>query len=495
LKRQNDIRVLFLALLSSGIIFTACFRDEAPQPGAVALVGVRVINLNDGVSGEPSDVLIRDGHIERISATDPDSIPTAYSRFEAEGTYAIPGLWDMHTHIRNDEELETFVPLLVAHGVIGLRDLWGFFPEEFDERLANVPHAPYTYAAARQMMGNNSATANDARARVQMLAEIGVDFIKVQSDVPADSFYAIIDEAQSLGLDVAGHTPIGVSVSNASSAGLETQEHLVEVLVETSDRANSIRADRVHRLTSSELSMGEYILELGYPDLEPMLSTWNEERENELFSTLVENHTWQVPTLALFRAWSRVHLSEFWDNDALRYVPASWRDTWTPTGHKWYSKFQANDPETVRSRIRGTYQALLQILGRMHAAGVPIMAGTDASQWNFIVPGQSLHDELAIYVEAGMTPLEALRTATVAPIEFLGLEDQAGSVDIGKRADMVLLDENPVEDIGNLGSIRAMMIRGRIFDRDYLEALLNDLERRSNPDVQLGRSSATALAE
>jgi len=481
LNQQNNVRVLFLALLSSGIVLTACTRNEAPQPGAIALIGVRVINLNVGVAGEPSDILIRDGQIEGISATNSASIPSTYKEFEAEGMYVIPGLWDMHTHIRNDDELETFVPLLVAHGVVGVRDFWGFYPAEFDERLANVPHAPHTYAAARQMMGNNSATVGDARSRVRMLAERGVDFIKVQSDVPVDSFYAIVDEARSLGLDVAGHTPIGVSVSDASEAGLVSQEHLLEIVVETSEHAEAIRAQRVSSLTSGDLSMGEYILELGYPDLEPMLSTWSEEREQMLFDTLIENHTWQTPSLVLFRAWSTMHLPEFWDNPSLKYVPVDWRDSWTPTSHKWYSHFPTDDPELVHARIRATYESLLPILQRMHEAGVPIMAGSDASQWNFLVPGQSMHEELAIFVEAGMTPLEALRTATAAPIDFLGQQGIAGAVAAGKRADLVILAKNPLEDIRNLSSVQAVLIRGSLFDREYLDDLLGELEQRSNP--------------
>lgn len=116
----------------------ACSRDEAPQPGAVALVGARVIDLHDGVAGEPSDILIRDGRIEYVFTTSPESIPTTYSRFDAAGTYVIPGLWDMHTHIRNDEELEAFIPLLVAHGIVGFRDMWGFYPREFEDRLREV---------------------------------------------------------------------------------------------------------------------------------------------------------------------------------------------------------------------------------------------------------------------------------------------------------------------------------------------------------------------
>jgi len=479
---QRIPSIASLILVISSMIVAACSQDEGPEPGAIVLIGARVIDLDDGAAGEPSDILIRGGRIERIMATDTYSIPTTYLRFDADASYVIPGLWDMHTHIRNDEELETFIPLLVAHGVVGLRDLWGFFPAEFDERLADTPHAPYTYAAATQMMGNNSATPEIARERVRTLAERGVDFIKVQSDLPVESFYAIIDEAHSLGLDVAGHTPIGVAASDASEAGLVTQEHLLEIIVATSELADTLRARRVETLTSNDLPMGEYIWELGYPDLEPMLGTWSEEREQELFATLIKNHTWQVPTLALFHAWSRIHKPEFWDNDALKYIPAGWRATWTPTTHKWYSLFPTEDPDLVHSRIRAQYDALFQVLQRMHAAGVPIMAGTDASQWNFIVPGQSLHEELAIYVEAGMTPLDALRTATVAPIEHLGLQDQAGSVETGKRADLVLLDENPLENIANLGSIHAVLIGGQLFDRDYLDALLGDLEHRSNPD-------------
>ena len=181
-----------------------------------------------------------------------------------------------------------------------------------------------------------------------------------------------------------------------------------------------------------------------------------------------------------FARGRHAHLPEFWDDPGLKYVPVAWRNTWTPEEHKWYSHFPTDDPERLQARMRGFYDSLLPILKRMHEAGVPIMAGTDASNWNFLVPGQSLIEELEIFVDIGMTPLEALRTATVAPINFLNLLDRAGSVEPGKRADLVLLDENPLENIGNLRSIRAVLIGGKPFDRAYLDALLDDLERRSN---------------
>ena len=276
-------RLPLFALVLSGILITACTFGEIPQPGAVALVSVRVIDLNDGIASEPSDILIRDGRIEQVAATDPKAIPPSFTQFVFENAYVIPGLWDMHTHIQNDEELETFVPLLVAHGVVGFRDHWGLFPDEFAEHLADVPHAPRVVASARQMMGSNASTPAMARERVRGLAGRGVDFIKVQSDVPEDSFYAIIDEARLLGLDVAGHTPIGVSVSDASSAGLVTQEHMLEILFETSELGESIKTQRETALTSGNLSMGEYMLELGYPDVRPLLQTWSAERRKRAF--------------------------------------------------------------------------------------------------------------------------------------------------------------------------------------------------------------------
>jgi hypothetical protein len=255
---------------------------------------------------------------------------------------------------------------------------------------------------------------------------------------------------------------------------------LLEVFVETSSEAEKIRSDRIALSARDDMPFGEYFLEFGYPDLQPMFDTWSEVREQELFDTLIRNKTWQVPTLVLFRVWSKMHLPEYWDDPALEYVPASWRETWTPETHKWYSLMPKDDPELVPGRIRTNSDAQIAITGRMHAAGVPILAGTDASQWNFLVPGQSLHEELEIFVQVGMTPLESLRTATVSPTEYLGLTDQAGTVDIGKQANLVLLNKNPLEDIRNARNIRAVILEGALLDREYLDGLLRDVHRRSN---------------
>ena len=451
--------------------------------GPIAVVGTRIIGLDSGVVSANTDILIEDGLIADIRPTGSDAIPDRFHQFDANGAYVIPGLWDMHTHIRNDEEFETFIPLLIAHGVLGLRDVGGFYPDEFEERLSQLPHAPkvFAFAAVDQMLGSNAGTPEKARERVAYLAERGVDFIKVQSDIPSDSFFATLDEAKTRGVEAVGHTPIGVSVTDASNAGLRTMEHLLEVFVETSTQADKIRADRVAFSIRDDVPLGESILEQGYPVLQPMFDTWSEEREQELFDTLIRNKTWQVPTLVLFRVWSNMHMPEFWDDPGLEYVPASWRKTWTPETHKWYSLMPLDDPELVPGRIRANSDAQIAITGRMHAAGVPILAGTDASQWNFLVPGQSLHEELEIFVQVGMTPLESLRTATIYPTEYLGLMDEAGTVDIGKQANLVLLNMNPLEDIRNARNINAVVLDGALLDRKYLDALLQDVHLRSNP--------------
>lgn len=483
--------VLLLVWTISGVSCTTRDQSDAAEEslfgpgisGPVALVGTRIIDLDSGVISADNDILIDDGVIADIRPTGSVDIPAQFHQFDANGAYVIPGLWDMHTHIRNDEEFDTFVPLLIAHGVLGLRDVGGFYPDEFEERLSRLPHAPkvFAFAAVDQMLRSSAGTPRQARERVATLAARHVDFIKVQSNVSSDSFFAILDEAKIHGLSVVGHTPYAVSVSDASNAGLRTMEHLLEVYVETSSQADKIRSDRVTFSVRDDVSPGESMLELAYPDLQPMLDTWSEERERELFNTLIRNQTWQVPTLVLFRVWSKMHVPEFWDDPALEYVPASWRATWTPETHKRYSQLPLDDLDLVSGRIRANSDAQIELTGRMHAAGVPILAGTDSSQWNFLVPGQSLHEELEMFVQAGMTPLESLRTATISPIEYLGLVDHSGAVELGKLANLVLLEENPLEDIRKARNIKAVVLEGTLLDRDYLDALLRDVRQRSNP--------------
>ena len=258
------------------------------------------------------------------------------------------------------------------------------------------------------------------------LAEQGVDFIKVTQSLDRDTYFAIASEARALALPLAGHVPINdngvgyrVSGVEASNAGQKCFEHL-----------------------------------LGVPlPFEPQDST--------LIPTLLKNGTWVDPTLVTY--WARAHVHELAakrDYPRLVHISPALKQFWASQLVDYPSK---NDIQLLVLKWRLAQVAPLQ------KAGVPLLAGTDLG-FAYIFPGD-VKRELELFVEAGLSPLEALRTATVNPARYLDKERELGSVEEAKIADLVLLDANPLSDIRNVWRVDAVVLNGRFFDHEHLEAM------------------------
>jgi hypothetical protein len=195
------------------------------------------------------------------------------------------------------------------------------------------------------------------------------------------------------------------------------------------------------------------------------LDSYSDERAAELFKTFAKNQTHQCPTLTVHRMFARLTEPSFTSDPRTRYTPMLMKAAWAQTA-LWVLPIAKN-----KDAQQKLFEKALVMVRGMHAAGVPILAGTDTSN-PYCMAGFSLHDELALLVEAGLSPLAALQAATIVPARYLKEEDRSGSVDVGKRADLVLLDANPLDDVKNTTKIRAVVLAGKPFDRAALDALL-----------------------
>jgi hypothetical protein len=256
-------------------------------------------------------------------------------------------------------------------------------------------------------------------------------------------------------------------------------EHLLEILVTISPSEEQVRSDRRAALLDANLSRGEYVFELALTPLEELLATRDTVREEALYRLLARNQTWQVPTLSDIEAYSRAPDPQFWANPGLEYVPASWRVTWQIPNHRWYRVIPEDRYEETQRQIARHLGILKEMIQRMNRLGVPFLAGTDAAQWNFQVPGESLHDEIRLLNEAGLTRLEALRAATYGPAECLRLTDDFGTVMRGRKASFVVLDESPLEDMGATRGIHAVVVDGELLDRAALDSILRGAKERA----------------
>jgi imidazolonepropionase-like amidohydrolase len=296
--------------------------------------------------------------------------------------------------------------------------------------------------------------AADGRKTVDDLQKDGADFIKIQSLIPRDGYFAAAEEAKKRGITFVGHVPDAVRANEASNAGQKSIEHLTGVFEACSPREDEFVA-------GSPKGPGKFV------------ASYDEARAKALIALFAKNQTWQVPTLVWEHGQWLIDESDFRKDPLTKYAPAAWKDRTWPMFTKDILKDMDTDPAPVRERFT---QMELEIVNKMQHAGVPLLAGTDTAAGVHVFPGFSLHEELEFFVKAEFTPLEALQTATLNPAKFLGLEADLGTVEKGKIADLVVLDANPLDDIHNTQKIHAVVLAGKFFSRKDLDDMLRSVE-------------------
>ncbi|PHK97285.1 hypothetical protein CGL56_17045 [Neolewinella marina] len=489
-KVNNDIHWLFrgrvytaaLCLLLVNIL--TCQRPE-PLKGDVLITNVNVIDVERGVVVSSQQVLLRGDTIHAILDADQDRPLEATTVIEGEGRYLMPGLWDMHVHNTGDELMRTaFLPLYIAHGITGIREMSGL-PEDFlmkdsvDQELLVGPTivmgSPLVDGLSTWNVGDHHLTIPDeaaARAIVDTIKAQGYDFVKTYSFLSRDNYLAIMQRARELDIEVNGHIPNEVSAFEAIEAGHRTIEHMIGLELSAASNEGELRERLQQRIRAiqpdspADVSR-ETFLAIEYepvPHVDPA-------KEDSLFALLADRDTWVVPTLVLQRIISYPEDEQFWDDDFQRYIDIHNRDTLLERDYQ------------ARGRLKPTIDYRMRSLKRLHDRGGKILAGSDMNG------GIPLHVELQLMVESGLTPAAALRTATLNPAEYLGHTAETGTVEAGKRANLVLLEENPLDDIRNTLTIAAVINRGRVYDRAQLDAL------KSRAVAVLDRVEAQVLAE
>ncbi|MBV8891890.1 MAG: amidohydrolase family protein [Acidobacteria bacterium] len=362
---------------------------------------------------------------------------------------------------------EEIIPLLlVANGITGVRDMGGDL-EPLKQWRADIASGkmigPRMLISGPMLDGPVPQfpssvpirTAAEARGAVEELTKGGADFIKIQSLIPRDGYFAAAEEARKLHMTFVGHVPDAVRAVEASNAGQKSIEHLTGVF--------------------EGCSTAEYELmkQPRGPGRGRFLSTYDRARAKALIALFVKNHTWQVPTLYWERGEWIIEQTNAGPDPLEKYAPVAWKKRTWPMFTSDITKHWSTDPLSDRKKF---VQSEFEMVGEMNRAGVPILAGTDAAAGVRVYPGFSLHEELGLLRQAGLSTMQVLQAATSSPARFLGLED-TGIVAKGKRADLLLLDANPLEDIANTKRIRSVVLAGRYLSRDDLDALLRRVER------------------
>jgi imidazolonepropionase-like amidohydrolase len=306
-----------------------------------------------------------------------------------------------------------------------------------------------------------TTTPDEGRAAVRRLKGMKADFVKVYSSLPPDVYRAVVAEAKAQGLPVAGHCPELVSVVEASDAGQRSVEHLMGVHLACSKDEAALRKELAAALEGKEKLDLRAVGRVG----EKAADSYDPDKAKAVYAKFVANRTWQCPTLVVIRQIGGLGPDPVKD-DAVRYMTPFVRDMWK----------RMINPFARESFKRG-YDGRLKMVRAMHAAGVPLLAGTDCTNPH-TYPGFSLPVELELLVGCGLSPAEALRTATLNPAKFFGEEKTAGTVEAGKRADLVLLEADPLAKVGNVRAVAGVVANGRYLPAGELKKMLADVEAK-----------------
>jgi imidazolonepropionase-like amidohydrolase len=389
-------------------------RELAPlQTGTFAVVGATVIDGTDGPAIPNATLVIRDGRIAAVGPSASTPAPRGVATVDAAGQFVIPGLWDMHAHVGQID----WGPAYLASGVTTIRDMGGEFPflKAYKDALAAGALGPRLLNAglidgpgARAFGRVSVSTADEARAAVRKYRDAGFEQIKVYLAVPPDLVPVITDEAHRLGMTVTGHVPTGMTQDGVIAAGFDSIAHMsLRGAPGSPEAAASIASLKSHQIV-----------------IDPTLS-WNEFLNRPATTPLSSIHP-DIDRLppTLTRLLSSTTPGNAGRGAASAGPPASWR-----------------------------------LLAEGRNAGLVIVAGTDKG-----IPGFSLAREVEIYAEGGMTPLQALQSATIQPARAMKLDKDTGTLEVGKRADFVLLASNPLLRVSAIRNPKSVAVNGRLYD-------------------------------
>ncbi len=458
--RQPTRTCCLLAIFAVSFVMSACGGPDTLIAGDIAFIDVNVLPMDSEHVLEDQVVVIQDGRIIAIGSANDIGPEEGVEVIDGDDFYLMPGLTEMHGHLpdprQSDVDIKNVLFLYVANGVTTVRGMQGD-PSQFRMR-EQIRHGlligPQLYLASRSMNGDLVSVAAEAEQRVREYKVDGYDLLKVHEGLTVEAFHALAETAKEVGIPFGGHVPDEVGLRGALAVGQRSIDHLdnyVEALVPDAFQPNS---------------------PVGFRGVGELMTIVDESLISDLVEATVDAGTWVVPTMVL---WETAFFNERGSSEVLserpetKYMPPETIERWIKAVD---DRFESTDIDTNR-RVAALRRSVLMAL---HEGGANIALGTDSPQI-FNVPGFSIHHEMALYVELGMTPYEVLEIATRRPAEYFDAVDDFGIVAEGQRADLLLVTDNPFNDIRNVANRAGVMLNGRWFSEAEIENRLDEMAR------------------
>lgn len=436
-------RIQFLVAVLAALVSAPPARAQEGQ--AIAFVGATVLPMDGARTLTNHTVIVRGDRIVEVGPATTVRVPEGAQRIEAGGKFIIPGLAEMHGHVPPPNAPEAFINdvlfLYVANGITTVRGMLGA-PGQLELRAkANRGEliAPTLYLAGPSFNGNSVSSPEQAAQMVREQKAAGWDLLKVHPGLTREEYDAMARTAKEVGIRFGGHVPQDVGLLHAMEMGQETFDHLDGYMEYLEGDQGPVPIDRLRDIAQRTKAAG----------------------------------AWVVPTMALWETLMGVpELEELTAFPELRYMPPNMVAQWTNAHRERLANRQMD-----RAAGQTVAENRMRLLDVMQEQGVGILMGTDAPQ-QFSVPGFSLHREMALMVESGMTPHEVLTTGTLNVGRYFANADRFGTIAPGQRADLILLDADPLADIANVSKQAGVMVRGRWLPRAEIERRLEEMAGR-----------------
>ena len=445
----------------------------------IIITGAHIVDVKTGKIIDNKAVLIKGQQVLAVEDKGAISQYSATTIVQANGKYIMPGLWDMHMHFGGGdtliEENKNLLPLYLANGITTIRDasadLSQYVLQWRSAIAAGQLSGPRIFTSGPKLEGYKSiwigdlevGTIDEMKKAMDSLQKIKVDFVKITDNtIKPDIYLAAIREANRRGLKISGHVPYALTMKEVTDAGLGSVEHMAYVLKAGSKNEKEI-ADKIANGT------------LTNKDATPLiLKSFDQSSAMTVYKTMARNGTAVTPTLSISYITAYLDKDDHKNDVYLQYIGKGLQRT-----YNWRVQRAAQDSKEAIDMRHQVFEKSASLLPMLHKAGVTILAGTDAGYLNsFDYPGLGLHHELEMMVQYGLTPLQALQASVINGPAFFNKQNEYGAIEKNKRADILVLDENPLQNISATQSINAVIVNGKLFSRQMLDALLVDIKTK-----------------